>query len=84
MDTKVHGDVHADRRKSSIEWFGQGFAYGVDVEDPMVFDSEVSDSTSEDNVSNSDGPNRRKYKEFHEEELRGRVHLERGLKFRDF
>ncbi|KAB1215558.1 hypothetical protein CJ030_MR4G017914 [Morella rubra] len=71
-------------RKASMEWFAHKSACGADVEDPMVSDTEMSESTSEDNDSDNDRPNRRKCKEFHEEELKGRIHLERGPKFRDF
>ncbi|KAB1212578.1 hypothetical protein CJ030_MR5G023522 [Morella rubra] len=80
----VDDNAHAEARKASMEWFAHKSACGADVDDPIVSDTEVSESTSEGHESDSDGPNRRKSKEFHEEELKGRVHLERGLKFRDF
>lgn len=69
-----------------MEWFGTCSTCGVDVEDPHLYsssDTEASDSMSEGDGVDSDACKRRNCKEFREEELKGRVHLERGLKFRD-
>ncbi|KAB1224316.1 hypothetical protein CJ030_MR2G000183 [Morella rubra] len=64
-----------------MEWFGTGSAYGADVGDPHS--DEASESMSEGDGADSDVGKKKKCKEFRAEELKGRVHLERGLKFTD-